>query len=85
MKVRQETRRLLEPTRGKRGRGKRNCSLTVRIRNKDNHYLRLLSYICTWGKVREILFNTSPLCIDWMHPPHLVYTADYATYAQILT
>ena len=32
----------------------------------------------------SILIPLPDLCIDWMRPPHPLYTADYATYHQIL-
>jgi hypothetical protein len=55
-----------------------------------NLYLRQHSYIYIWGEVREIwpqffISLTSSSAKDWRRPPHPVYTADYATYVQILT
>ena len=55
-----------------------------------NRCLRPRSYIYIWGEVREIFLSSvivslPDLSVDWRRPPHPVYTADYATYVQILT
>jgi len=54
-----------------------------------NHCLRRRSYTYISAEVRETSFallNPRPdFSVDWRRPPHPVYTADYATYVQILT
>ena len=43
---------------------------------------------CTLAEVRRALFaiwRRFTLAADWRRPPHPVYTADYATYVQIIT
>ncbi len=33
----------------------------------------------------SVIVSLPDLSVDWRRPPHPVYTADYATYVQILT
>ena len=43
---------------------------------------------CIWAEVRRalvVLWHWSSLAADWRRPPYPVYTADYATYVQIVT
>ena len=52
-----------------------------------NRCLRQPLYIYSYGEVRDIFFHQclSDFSVEWQRPPHLVYTASYATYVQILT